>query len=193
MSEAVARVLELFRQTAKRSVTGVTHVTAGQVTPKSSMVTPVTWVTPSNRSFPQERQSKNVTVYETNPHEAAVRVWKEGFARLEIAAPLPDFSESWWRAIVKDGGRLLEEWAPEAARLGWQATELFGVHPLAPAARFDAMGLVLIISGGEVVSIDERSATIRSPGGQLLVYMRRPSNEAVCLWDRECDDAKNDA
>jgi hypothetical protein len=193
MSEAVARVIELFRQTAKRSVTGVTHVTGRQVTPKSSMVTPVTWVTPSNRSFPQERQSQNVTACVTNPHEAAVSVWTEGFARLDLAVPHPDFSPSWWRAIVKDGGRFLEVWAPEAARLGWQAIDLFGVHPIAPAARFDAMGLVLIISGGEVVSINERSATIRSPGGQLLVYMRRPSNEAVCLWDRECDDAKNDA
>jgi hypothetical protein len=48
MSDAVARVLELFRQTSKRGVTGVTHVTGRQVTPKSSMVTPVTPVTYQN-------------------------------------------------------------------------------------------------------------------------------------------------
>lgn len=192
MSDAVARVLELFRQTPERGVTGVRYVTGRRATPKSSMVTPVTWVTPSDRSFPQERQSQDVTVRETNPHEAAVRVWAECFARLDLAAPHPDFSESRWRAIVKDGGRFLDVWALEAARLGWQATDLFGVHPLAPAARFDAMGLVLIIGGGEVVSIDERSATIRSPGRQLLVYMRRSSNDAVCLWDRKFPEVENE-
>jgi len=45
------------------------------------------------------------------------------------------------------------------------------------------MGLVPIIRGGDVTSINERSATIRSPGGQFLIYMRRPSGGAVCLWE----------
>jgi hypothetical protein len=121
------------------------------------------------------------------------RDWAEGFARLDLSAPPRGFSDARWRTVVNDGGRFLDRWAEEAARLGWQATDVFGVHPIAPSARFDAMGLVPIISGGEVISINERSATIRSPGGQLLVYMRRPSNEAVCLWDRECNGAENDA
>ena len=193
MSDAVGRVLELFRQTPKRGVTGVRYVTGRRATPKSSLVTPVTWVTPSDRSFPHERQSRDVTVRETNPHEAAVRVWAEGFARLDLAARHPDFSESWWRAIVKDGGRFLEVWAPEAARLGWRATDLFGVHPIAPSTRFDTMGLVPIISGGEVISMNERGATIRSPGGQLLFYMRRPLSGAVCLWDRSVHDPDDGA
>ncbi len=37
-----------------------------------------------------------------------------------------------------------------AQPLGWTALDLFGVHPLAPASRFDAMGLFLLIQGGAV-------------------------------------------
>jgi hypothetical protein len=111
------------------------------------------------------------------------RDWAEGFARLDLAAPPPDFSDDRWRTVVNDGGRFLDRWAQEAARLGWQAADVFGVHPIAPSARFDAMGLVPIIRGGDVTSINERSATIRSPGGQFLIYMRRPSGRAVCLWE----------
>jgi hypothetical protein len=111
------------------------------------------------------------------------RDWAESFARLDLAAPPPDFSYDGWRTVVNDGGRFLDQWADEAARLGWQAADVFGVHPIAPSARFDAMGLVPIIRGGDVTAINERSATIRSPGGQFLIYMRRPSGGAVCLWE----------
>ena len=101
------------------------------------------------------------------------RDWAEGFARLDLASPSNGFSIARWRIMIDDGGRFLDRWATEAAGLGWQATDVFGVHPAAPSSRFDAMGLVPIIGGGEVISITERTATIRSPGGQLLVYMRR--------------------
>jgi len=111
------------------------------------------------------------------------REWAEGFARLDLGVPPAGFNDARWRLLLDDGGRFLDRWAGEAARLGWEALEVFGIHPLVPSARFDAMGLVPIINGGEVILITERSATIQSPGRSKLVYMRRPSSGRVCLWE----------
>jgi hypothetical protein len=121
----------------------------------------------------------------------AARDWAEGFARLDLSVAPRGFSGARWQMIVHDGGRFLDQWADEAARLGWKATDVFGIHPVAPSVRFAAMGLVLLIGGGEVISIHKRSATIRSPGNQLLVYLRRPSSGAVCIWDQLIHDADN--
>jgi hypothetical protein len=111
------------------------------------------------------------------------REWAEGFARLNLASAAPGFGGTRWQQVIDDGGRFLDRWASEAAQLGWRAVDIFGIHPLAPAARFDVMGLVPIINGGEVVAITERSATIQSPGGSRLVYMRRTAGGGVCLWE----------
>jgi hypothetical protein len=111
------------------------------------------------------------------------REWVEGFQRLECDNPASGFSNSQWSLLIRSGSAFLEQWAPKAAELGWTDIDLFGVHPTAPAARFDVMGLVPIINGGEVVAITERSATIRSPGGSRLVYMRRTTGGRVCLWE----------
>jgi hypothetical protein len=46
-------------------------------------------------------------------------------------------------------------------KFGWTALDLFAVHPIAPVARFDKMGLVLVICGGEVVALTTGSASRR--------------------------------
>ena len=151
-----------------------------QASEKRLVGPPVTKVTGVTTAFGADYEERAALV----EYEAGVpRDWAEGFARLDLASPSTGFSIARWRMVIDDGGRFLDRWATEAAGLGWQAIDVFGVHPAAPSARFDAMGLVPIIGGGEVISITERSATIRSPGGQLLVYMRRPCTGAVCLWD----------
>jgi hypothetical protein len=160
-----------------------------QIVQKQSLEPPVTKVTGVTESLSDASFEERAALIEYGAN--VPRHWAEGFAGLDLSAPPRGFSYARWRTIVNDGGRFLDRWADEAARLGWQATDVFGVHPIAPSARFDAMGLVPIIGGGEVISINERSATIRSPGGQLLFYMRRPSSGAVCLWDRSVHDAHN--
>jgi hypothetical protein len=87
--------------------------------------------------------------------------------------------------VLDDGGRLLDTgWAQKAAALGWSALDVFGVHPLAPNARFDAMGLVLLILGGDVIDIKTDRAMIRNPAGNCLTYyLRRDTAQAVALWD----------
>ena len=62
--------------------------------------------------------------------------------------------------------------------------DLFGAHPVAPAFRHDAAGLVNLISGGDVVDIRTDRAVIRTPAGNSLTYyLRRDCRDAVALWD----------
>lgn len=109
--------------------------------------------------------------------------WAEGFARLDCLAPPPGFSPRGWQQVLDDGRCFLNRWAAEAIRLGWTAEDVFGVHAAAPGARVDGMGLVLLINGGEVISISGGRASIRMPGGSILTYLRQPRSGAVVLWD----------
>ncbi|HEX2257939.1 MAG TPA: hypothetical protein VHG92_14810 [Afifellaceae bacterium] len=112
-----------------------------------------------------------------------VCTWAEGFAQLDRSAPPPGFPPRRWETVIDDGGRFLERWATEAIRLGWTAEDVFGMHPAAPGARMDAMGLVPLINGGEVVSLGAGRANIRMARGGILTYLRRPRPGAVVLWE----------
>jgi hypothetical protein len=93
-------------------------------------------------------------------------------------------SPLYWSLFVRDARRFLAEWGAEAARLGWSAEDIFGVHPMAPEARYDVMGIVPLIRGKEVVAISEQRATIRTPGGGHMTYYRhRPNSGAVAVWE----------
>lgn len=110
--------------------------------------------------------------------------WRSGVDRLQPDDPLPGFSNGQWHALIDDGHRFLDRWTDVAFSLGWTTEDLFGVHPVAPAARYDCMGLVPLIRGGEVVDTRTDRATIRMPRGNCLVYyLRRPNPNAVPLWD----------
>ena len=62
-------------------------------------------------------------------------------------------------------------------------TDVFGADPMAPAARFDRMGLIPLVNGGAVVAIDATSATIRTRTGGTLRYRRADVGGAAPLWD----------
>jgi hypothetical protein len=188
-AQAVTKAGERSCQTRANGNRGGRKFGNRKIPQKQSLAPKVTKVTGVTDVFEDTDVEERAALIEYGANVA--RDWAEGFARLDLSAPPQGFGDARWRTVVNDGGRFLDRWADEAARLGWQATDVFGVHPIAPSTRFDAMGLVPIIGGGEVISINERSATILSPGGQLLVYMRRPSNGAVCLWDRVVHDAGN--
>lgn len=112
-----------------------------------------------------------------------LRSWAESFARLDIAERPPKFSEPAWRQLIDDGGQFLDRWANEAARLGWNALDVFGVDPAAPSTTYEVMGLVPLIRGGDVVAIGSDRATIRTQEGTLLTYLRRPRQAAIAVWD----------
>jgi hypothetical protein len=59
-------------------------------------------------------------------------------------------------------------------------------YPAAPDARYDAMGLLVLLYGRRVrlnrgIAVDR--ATIRTPsGGSLTYYRHRPNRDAVAAW-----------
>jgi hypothetical protein len=110
--------------------------------------------------------------------------WTKRIALLKSGEPRLGMSPLNWSQFVRDARRFLAEWGAEAARLGWSAEDVFGVHPLAPEARYDVMGIVPLIRGNEVVAISEQRATIRTPGGGLMTYYRgRSNNGSVSVWE----------
>ncbi|MGN8119955.1 hypothetical protein [Labrys sp. 22185] len=65
-----------------------------------------------------------------------------------------------WERAKQDAVEFLADWGEQAAELGWTAQELFGLHPVAPLTRYDAMGLVWLLNGKEVTAITDRTAKI---------------------------------
>ncbi len=110
------------------------------------------------------------------------REWAEGFARLDCTKPPPGYPLPRWHQIINDGGLFLDQWAHQAAGLGWTALDVFGVNPAAPLVRYDGMGLVPLIQGCRVISIADNSAQIKSSNGHTQTYSRRPRLDAVALW-----------
>jgi hypothetical protein len=110
------------------------------------------------------------------------REWAEGFARLDCSKPPQGYPLPRWHQIINDGGLFLDQWAHQAAELGWTALDVFGVNPAAPLVRYDGMGLVPLIQGCRVISIAADSAQIKTSSGNTQTYSRRPRLDAVALW-----------
>ena len=112
------------------------------------------------------------------------RRWAEGYAALCTMAPPAGFSPERWQRIVDAAGVFLDHWAAKATACGWPDLDVFGCDPDRPDARFDAMGLVLLLDRCEIVGIDEAGADlVFAPGGARQRYRRRPlPAHTVSLW-----------
>lgn len=77
-----------------------------------------------------------------------------------------------WEMLLQDAERFLDRWSSTAQAMGWTALDLFGVHPNRSAARFDVMGLLLLLQGGEVIALTVEGASIRRPSGAILRFPR---------------------
>jgi hypothetical protein len=85
-----------------------------------------------------------------------------------------------WQKAVEDGRAFLAQWAEQAEALGWTPDDLFGLHPTAPMARYDCMGLVWLLCGNKVVALTSETATIRMPSGSMLSFYRKLRSTARC-------------
>jgi hypothetical protein len=190
MSDLRDRLLRVFAGIAKDGVTGVSGVTAAKP-PKSAGYTGHTRHTAADTARATGTSAKAITstADRTEPGVAerggAIPAeWARHIALLKSNEPRLGMSPLHWSQFVRDARRFLAEWGAEAARLGWSAEDIFGVHPLAPEARYDLMGLVPLIRGNEVVGISEHRATIGTPGGGHMTYYRyRPNTGAVAVWE----------
>lgn len=86
-----------------------------------------------------------------------------------------------WSQAVEDANSFLSDWDRTACDLGWTALDLFGVHAVAPGCRYDVMGLLMLLGGGTVFALTERTAAFHRPSGSTLTYRRKPTSDAVLL------------
>ena len=105
-----------------------------------------------------------------------VQRWAAEIERLvKLPAVSPDGAEALRRAqaFINDG------WALQAARLGWDEVELFGVCPRAPWQRFDRKGVAF---GGAVQFVTQDAVAYV---GGLRRYRAQVNNDggAVPIWE----------
>ena len=79
------------------------------------------------------------------------RAWAEGYAALCAMPPPVGVWPERWQRIIDATGAFLDRWAGEAIRCGWSDLTCSAATPVRTAARFDAMGLVLLLDRCEVV------------------------------------------
>ena len=77
-----------------------------------------------------------------------------------LRATNPTNDDRRWRQACSDAGRFLRMWGEDAVALGWRTKDLFGLHPLAPLARYDAMGLVWVLMGRRVEALSANEAIL---------------------------------
>lgn len=111
------------------------------------------------------------------------RAWAEGSAALCAMPPPTGFTPARWQRITDATGAFLDRGGADAARLGWSDLDAFGCHPERPAARFDCMGLILLLDRCEAAAIDRDGADLLTVTGARQRFRRRPMPPGtVPLW-----------
>ncbi|MGN8113854.1 hypothetical protein [Labrys sp. 22185] len=82
----------------------------------------------------------------------------EELAKLQKTNPIGDAKR--WQQAKHDAIEFLTDWGDQVAELGWSADDLFGLHPTAPLARYDVMGLIWLLQGQAVSEVTDRSASL---------------------------------
>jgi hypothetical protein len=182
-----AKTLEIFVIQPTTPVTTPTRPVVTVVTPYAAVTTVTTSSdTGGDRgglAFSGEVQllTPSVTTVTTVTTDNAPLV-EQAFERLKSMVPMKTFGAETWRQLLLDAETFFRRWSASAQLLGWRDEDLLGVHPSAPASRFDAMGLLLILQGGEVEELQSECARIRTQGGSLLVYREHRYAGSVMLW-----------
>ena len=91
-------------------------------------------------------------------------------------------------ALCEAAVPFLDGWGEQAHALGWTTVDLFGVHPRAPFARNDCMGLVWFLPGKHLATLTSSTATLKRDRGHVTTFYRRQTlhPEATPLWNL-CD------
>ena len=110
-----------------------------------------------------------------------VAEWHAILAGLKRRGPADWLSHEQWRGLLSGAENFLTRWGSAAHLLGWTSLDLFGVHPIAPAARFDVMGLIPILNGAEVLALTSQTATMRRASGATLTYRRPKPSGAIVI------------
>jgi hypothetical protein len=81
-----------------------------------------------------------------------------------------------WQQFTADVGGFVENgWLHQAHELGWDDLELLGCDRVAPWARYDHMGLLLMLNSSKVIGLTDRVGRIvTAPTGARRTYYRVP-------------------
>ena len=113
-----------------------------------------------------------------------VAYWRQ---RIEALPEPTDRRLSNVRRIALD--HLAQPWTHQAAKFGWTAAELFGLHRAAADVRVDAMGLVSSLALSklrpplQVVDITSVAATVSTRSGAVLTHFRLRPNLGPPVWE----------
>lgn len=109
--------------------------------------------------------------------------WAMGYATLCSMPCPPSVMPRRWEQLVNDGGVFLDRWGKQAAVLGWQALDVFGVHPTMPETIYCCMGLVWLLAGRPVCAITAETARIECGSGVTQTFRRTPTErDTIALW-----------
>jgi hypothetical protein len=120
--------------------------------------------------------------------------YRQVFAALQLRCP--EHIELFdWQRTVEDGRSFLGRWGHEAEASGWTARDLFGLHavPDNPAptyrrlSRYDETGLIWLLGGRQVVTLNGVAAAIKNPTGVVTVY-RKHNKPAIGPLGDTLDD-----
>ena len=122
------------------------------------------------------------------PPIEVVADWVAGVRRFSAMPLPPNYPQPAWQQLIVDAERFLDDWAAQAAVLGWPVWELFGCHRRAPWDRIQGMGLVLLLRGDEIAALTATEAVIRTWTGARQTYRRKPSDplhpaERCLVWE----------
>ena len=110
--------------------------------------------------------------------------WVQGVADLLAMSRPAAWPETEWRLLREDAFAFLRDRGAEAAGLGWDVLDLFGVHPTRPLARYDAMGLVVLLRGRRIVELYHDRAVVEGQGGQRTSFTRHQAPPPrVAVWE----------
>jgi hypothetical protein len=92
----------------------------------------------------------------------------QSFKALESACP-DEVPKDRWLRCLDDARPFFRRWGQQAQRLGWSPQDLMGLHPTAPLARYDQMGLLWALRGQTVIDLGAKAAKL---SGGLSLYRR---------------------
>lgn len=111
--------------------------------------------------------------------------WRSGLEQLAPMPPPTGFGDARWALSVWQARQIARDHGPAAFVMGWDAEDLFGLHPAAPAARYDSMGLAFLLRKADcIVSLNDERAIIRHASGSTTTFgLGRCSPESRPAWE----------
>ena len=110
--------------------------------------------------------------------------WHEGLERLAAMPPPSGFSDERWSTGVWWAHQIAAEDAAAPQGGDWTGLDLFGLHPIAPACRYDSMGLAFLLRPGDAIAFGASGDTsiTRLNGTRQSMRQGRIGPEAVLAW-----------